>query len=100
MEPLGSTCLVLSVFATVSNGVDKVPLCWHASQCPRHRRGSVPLPGGNWSGVGGPMGGCQQVGLLVDVAHKAKVDVPVPQERRDLCRFERGRRHVSFVGPA
>ena len=23
----------------VSNGVDTVPLCWHASQCPWHRRG-------------------------------------------------------------
>ena len=30
---------VLSVFAMVSNGVDTVPLCWHASQCPWHRRG-------------------------------------------------------------
>ena len=42
---------------------------------------SVPLLGGNWGGVGGPMGGCQQIGLLVDVAHKATVDVPVPQEK-------------------
>ena len=33
-------CL-LSVFAMVLNGVDtcRVPLCWHASRCPRHRRG-------------------------------------------------------------
>ena len=34
-----SLCFVLSVFAMVSNGVDTVPLCWHASQCPWHRRG-------------------------------------------------------------
>ena len=37
----GSACL-LSVFAMISNGVDtcrEVLLCWHASQCPCHRRG-------------------------------------------------------------
>ena len=28
-----------SVFALVSTGVDTVLLCWHASQCPWHRRG-------------------------------------------------------------
>ena len=39
----GQVCAcLLSIFATVSNGVDtcrQVPLCWHASQCPWHRRG-------------------------------------------------------------
>ena len=33
------TCEALSVFCMVSNGVDTVPLCWHALQCPWHRRG-------------------------------------------------------------
>ena len=31
-------CFVLSDFAMVSNGVNTVPSCWHASQCPWHRR--------------------------------------------------------------
>ena len=53
------------------------------------------------------MGGCQQVGLLVDVAHKAKVDVPVPQERRPLpfrawskaCQFRWSRVNECNSGP-
>ena len=70
-----------------SLSVDTVLLCWHASQCPWHRRGRCLLQhrdgdaglappiirteeefGG---GVGGHLGGSQQDGVLVDVAHRA-----------------------------
>ena len=106
MEPLGSICLVLSVFAMVSKWVLTQFLC---DGMPRSAHGTAEVGASSGRKLGRswrPHGRLSASGLLVDVAHKAngrRACAAREGDAGDLSRFGRGRRHFSrggYVGPA